>query len=84
MEMISKDGGYARTGWIHTWNKNNKYNDNYRVRVIIKFTADRSQIDMKTEAQRKNRSGEWESGYDTELLKTIRTDIMGVVGRTTI
>ncbi len=83
MEMISKDGGYARTGWIHTWNRRAAYTDNYRVRVIFKFSADYSRVDVKTEAQRKF-GGNWHMGYDSELLQTIRTDVMGVVGRTAL
>jgi hypothetical protein len=27
--------------------------------------------------------GNWVSGYDTRLLETIKTDVMGKVGRTT-
>ena len=41
MDMISKEGGYARTNWIYTWNKAGKYTEKYRTRVIFKFSADR-------------------------------------------
>ena len=37
MDMISKDGGYARTQWIYTWNLKNVYSKTYRTRVIFKF-----------------------------------------------
>lgn len=83
MEMIAKDGGYARTGWIYTWNTKNEYTKNYRNRIIIKFSPDRRKIDVKAEAQYGG-SGSWKSGFDSRLLKTVKQDIMGVVGRTTM
>lgn len=83
MEMISKEGGYGRSAWIYTWNTNGVYNENYRVRVIFKFSADHSKVDIKTDAEKKN-GDYWYTGYDTRLLKTIKTDVMGVVGRTTL
>mgnify|MGYP005839922685 CR=1 FL=1 len=82
MEMISKDGAYARTGWIYTWNKKGDYKDNYRNRVIIKFSPDRTKVEIKTEAQYGSPKN-WKNGFDSGLLKTIKQDIMGVVGRTT-
>jgi allantoicase len=82
MAMISKDGAYARTGWIYTWNTKGKYTNDYRNRVIIKFSPDRKQVEIKTEAQYGS-EGKWKNGYDSRLLKTIKQDIMGVVGRTT-
>ena len=81
--IMSKDGGYIRTSWIYTWWKEGELTSNYKVRVIIKFSPDKKKIDLKTEAQYKNRSGEWIMGYDTRLLSTIKSDIMGIIGRTT-
>ncbi|NCD00019.1 MAG: hypothetical protein EOL95_10015 [Bacteroidia bacterium] len=83
MEMISKEGGYGRSAWIYTWNTDGVYNENYRVRVIFKFSADHSKVDIKTDAE-KRIGDNWYTGYDTRLLKTIKTDVMGVVGRTTL
>lgn len=82
LEMISKDGGYLRTAWIHTWWVAGRVTQNYRVRVIAKFSTNRKQIDVKTEANYWGRAG-WIAGTDTRLLSTVKTDIMGVVGRTT-
>ncbi len=82
LEMISKDGGYARTAWIHTWWKAGEVTENYRVRVVMKFSADQTKVDIKTEANYLM-GGEWVLGTDTRLLQTAKTDIMGVVGRTT-
>lgn len=82
MEMISKDGGYARTAWIHTWWKRGRTTENYRVRAILKISSKRSLVDIKTEAQYRE-DDVWISGFDTQFLETIKTDLMGIVGRTT-
>jgi hypothetical protein len=82
MDMISKDGGYARTGWTYTWNTKGKYDQKYRNRVVIKFSSDRTKIQVKTDAQF-GADGKWKNGFDSRLLVTIKQDIMGVVGRTT-
>ena len=82
IEMISKDGGYLRTSWIYTWWKAGQITQNYRVRAIVKFTPNRSTVDIKTEAQYLQ-GGQWVVGTDTRLLQTVKMDIMGVVGRTT-
>jgi hypothetical protein len=82
LEMISKDGGYVRTAWNYGWWKPGKETENYRVRTILKFAPDHRRVDLKTEAQYLH-SGDWLSGTDTRLLRTLKTDLMGVVGRTT-
>lgn len=82
LEMISKDGGYVRTSWNYNWWKPGEQTPNYRVRTILKFAPDHKRVDLKTEAQYLYKN-DWVNGTDTRLLKTLRTDIMGVVGRTT-
>jgi hypothetical protein len=82
MEMLSKDGAYLRTAWSHSWYAAGRVSQNYRVRVIAKFSTDRRKVDVKTEANYLGRAG-WVSGTDTRLLTTVKTDIMGVVGRVT-
>ena len=81
LAQISKDGMYLRTGWIYTWAKAGQMTEYYRVRAIVKFSPDMTQIDLKTEANYYR--GDWIVGTDTRLLKTVKTDIMGVIGRTT-
>jgi hypothetical protein len=83
MDMISKDGGYGRTNWIYTWNTKGKYTAKYRTRVVFKFSGDRTKVDLKTEAEFGGEPN-WIKGYDTRLLQTIKQDVMGVVGRTTL
>jgi len=83
MDLISKEGGYGRSQWIYTWNDKSKYNKKYRTRVVFKFSPDKTKVDIKTEAEY---GGEprWKKGFDTLLLQTMKQDIMGVVGRTTM
>ena len=83
MEMISKEGGYGRTSWVYDWLKPGTPKKTYRVRVIFKFSADHTKIDLKTDAQKLAKGGVWISGYDTKLMETVKMDIMGVIGRTT-
>jgi len=80
LEMISREGGYVRTSWIHTWWKVGELTTNYRVRAIVKFSPDWKKVDIKTEANYLV-GQQWIVGTDTRLLQTVKTDIMGVVGR---
>lgn len=80
MEVLSKDDGYARTNWLYSWT--GKVLEDYRVRVTVKFSQDRSKCEIKSEAEYYDTGG-WEMGYDTRLLETIKTDVMGTIGRTT-
>ena len=80
LEMMSKPDGYLRTGWLYTWT--GTVTENYRVRVTAKFSPDHSKIEVKSEAEYGG-PGRWVSGYDASLLETIKTDIMGSIGRTT-
>ena len=80
MEILSQQDGYVRTTWLYTWT--GKLDENYRVRVTAKFSPDHSKIEIKSEAEHGG-NGKWIQGYDTRLLETIKTDIMGKVGRTT-
>jgi hypothetical protein len=87
MDVISKEGGYGRSNWIFTWNtiqtKKGVNTKKYRTRVVFKFSADRAKVDIKTEAEFGGENS-WIRGYDTDLLQTMKQDIMGVVGRTTM
>ena len=78
MEMINKDGGYARTATNYYKKSSGKSDDKKRVRVTLKFNHDRTQLSVKTEVQ-KLIKGEWRDGYDTKLGKQTREDIQGVL-----
>jgi ribosomal protein S17E len=80
MEILSQQDGYARTTWLYSWT--GKVSENYRVRVTTKFSPDHKVVEVKSEAEYGG-PGNWVAGYDTRLLETIKTDIMGKVGRTT-
>lgn len=78
MEMINKDGGYARTAWNY-YRKSNGVTDNKaRVRITLKFNHDRTQLSVKTEVQRRMKD-EWIDGYSDVLGRQIRDDIQGVL-----
>ena len=80
MEILSQQDGYARTTWLYTWT--GKVQEDYRVRVTAKFSPDHKVVEIKSEAE-SGGPGNWVPGYDSRLLETIKTDIMGKVGRTT-
>lgn len=80
IEIMSKQDGYIRTTWLYTWT--GSVSENYRVRVTAKFSPDKKKVEVKSEAEYGG-PGNWTMGYDTRLLQTIKTDIMGSLGRTT-
>ena len=80
LEVLNKDEGYIRTGWLYTWT--GELLDNYRVKVVIKFSANRKVLGIKSEAHY-SKGGKWVQGTDEELLRTLKADIMGLVGRVT-
>ena len=80
LEMLDKENGYVRTGWLYTWT--GSLSPDYRVRVTLKFTEDRKVMEVKSEAQYGG-AGKWVIGSDTRLLATLKTDLMGKIGRTT-
>ena len=81
LSQLSKSDGYVRTNWLYTWT--GKVTENYRVRVTCKFSPDRRSVEIKSEAEYNKPYLGWVKGYDTRLLSTIKTDIMGKIGRTT-
>jgi len=80
LAMVLKDDGYIRTDWLYSYG--GRYDHEYRVRVTVRFTPDKRGVRVKTEAQFKE-GDNWLLGVDSRLLTTLKTDIMGTVGRTT-
>lgn len=78
MEMINKDGGYARSAWNYYRNKKGVNDKKFRVRVTLKFNHDRTQLSVKTEVQKLVR-GEWIDGYSDVVGRQVRDDIQGVL-----
>jgi len=79
IEIMDKNSGYLRTGWIYTIGGITR--NFYRGRVHVKFSMDRRRLDMKTEAQFLE-NGAWIPGYDTLLLEDAYSEILGKLGRT--
>jgi len=80
LEVLSKDNGYIRTNWLYTWT--GVMSEDYRVRVTAKFSPDFNKLEVKSEAQFRDVGG-WVLGTDEALLQTLKTDIMGSIGRST-
>lgn len=78
MEMINKDGGYARSAWNYYKKSNGVVDQKARVRVTLKFNHDRTQLSVKTEVQRLIK-GDWVDGYSDVLGRQTRDDIQGVL-----
>ncbi len=86
IEVLSKEDGYLRTGWSYSWT--GKLNNYYKVRAVVKFSPNKDQVEIKTEAHYFSQGvlgiGQgWQMGTDERLTSTMRTDVMGKVGRTT-
>ncbi len=78
MEMINKDGGYARSAWNYYRQPNGLVSQKARVRVTLKFNHDRTQLSVKTDVQRLI-NGVWVDGYSDVLGRQTRDDIQGVL-----
>ena len=86
IEVLSKQDGYLRSGWLYSWT--GKINEFYKVRTIIKFSPSKDKVEVKSEAHYYSPGimgiGQgWQMGTDERLTSTMRSDIMGKVGRTT-
>ena len=86
IEILSKEDGYLRTGWLHSWTGN--LSETYKVRAVVKFNSDKTILEVKSEAQYYSTGvlgiGQgWKMGTDELLTTTLRTDIMGKIGRIT-
>ncbi len=86
IEVLSKEDGYLRTGWSYSWT--GKLNNYYKVRAVVKFSPNKDQVEIKSEAHYFSQGimgiGQgWQMGTDERLTSTMRTDVMGKVGRTT-
>lgn len=79
MEVLSKEDGYLRTTWHYRWT--GELTEDYRVRVIAKFNADRSACEVKAEAEYGG-PGDWVIGTDTRLLQEVQGAMLGTIGST--
>lgn len=80
IEMMDKDSGYIRTGWMYTQHGSEK--ERYRTRILAKIVPDNDRVRVRTVAQWLDPwSGFWVVGTDTAELEDVWGDIEGRVGR---
>jgi hypothetical protein len=80
LDVTSKDGGYITTKPNYHWARGRfEMQESYRVRVLIRFNADRTIVFLKCEAEYKHGTY-WMKGYDTALLEKILPEITITVG----
>lgn len=90
IEIMDKDSGYLRTGWIYT--ESGTERSNYRSRVTLKFSPDKRKLELKADALfhrmktgslsgRLIRDYGWVPGTDTQLLNDVYGDISALLGR---
>lgn len=90
IEIVDKDSGYLRTGWIHTSTGSSR--SDYRTRITVKFSTDKKNLEIKTDAmfhkeQRGALSGRlirdygWIPGTDPQLMSDVYGDISALLGR---
>lgn len=79
IEVMSREEGYVRTGWNYGWT--GSIQEWYRVRATVKFSPDRTRVEIKSEAHYLDDG--WIMGTDERLISTLRSDLMGQIGRVT-
>ncbi len=80
IDKALRNEGYLRTGWLYTWSED--ISVRYRVRVSVQFLPERDHFRFRSEAHYFNGTT-WVPGTDMRLVSTLRTDLMGLVGRQT-
>ena len=78
-EAIQPEVGYIRTRWNYEWNDRGTTLEAYRVRVVCNFNPARTQLIVNAEAESLVRN-QWERGFDTRAIETLRTDLNNVIG----
>ena len=86
IEVFSKEEGYIKTAWMGAGT--GPYRNFYHTRAVAKLSPDGKLLEIKTEAESLSFNPwggqpSWVSGVDDEVLKTLKTDIMGTLARTT-
>lgn len=76
--VLSKSDGYIRTEWLYRWT--GKVTEDYRVRVTVKFTPDRTRCDLRAEAEYGG-PDEWVLGFDQRLERELLESLQDRIGR---
>jgi hypothetical protein len=79
-EMMQPEAGYLRTRWNTTWYSDGKDRDRYRVRILITFNPNRTQMIVGAPAEYLSGGDNWVVGYDTRAIETLRTDLTQSIG----
>ena len=74
--MMDKNSGYIRSHW--NYKSTGIVRDDYRTRVTIKFNLDKTNLELKSEANFKYNNN-WIQGSDINSLETIKTDIKAMI-----
>ena len=80
-EMMQPEAGYIRTRWSGvSWYGGGNIT-RYRVRILINFNPNRTQLIINAPAEYSNDNGRtWVVGYDTRAIATLRTDLTQSIG----
>lgn len=90
IEIMDKDSGYLRTGWIHTFTGSAR--QDYKTRITIKFAQNKEKLELKIDAafhkiKRGAVSGDvkqdysWLPGSDSQLADDVYGDLSALLGR---
>ena len=79
LDLINKEIGYVRTSWRYGYNE--EYQGKYRSMVEIKFVPDHTQLKMRTISHYKKETY-WVQGTDSKLISSLKSDVLGRLGRT--
>ena len=90
IEIMDKDSGYLRTGWIYT--STGSARQDYKTRITIKFAQNKEKLELKIDAafhkiKRGAVSGDvkqdygWLPGSDSQLADDVYGDLSALLGR---
>lgn len=79
LDFINKGIGYVRTRWRYGYNED--YEGKYRSMVEIKFSPRHNKLRLRTTSHYK-KDDYWIEGTDSKLISSLKSDILGRMGRT--
>ena len=79
LDFVNKDIGYVRTRWRYGYNED--YEGKYRSMVELKFSPERNKLRLRTTSHFK-KDDYWVEGTDSKLISSLKSDILGRIGRT--
>lgn len=79
IDFLDKEIGYIRTPWRYEFDQ--EYEGKYRSLVEVKFSPERDQLKIRAVSNYK-KEGYWIEGTDAEIISSLKSDILGHLGRT--